>query len=380
MSKVEYTSYYVGHGAMNYVHVMDDDGQTVIKILIDAGSKQDISPTSSLQPEAKASDISFYELMENIYNSGEHEWIFCLTHLHADHYSYFNRIFVNLYYGKRLYVIKNFYVGSVPGTMSVLLRNYDVYDEMFEALGVFNWWLNKIPNETVILSKSDTPILLWTDGYEDGVQLYLLFNSIYDSIDNEFSNCLNDNCANYLVKNVGSESMIWFTGDSTGKTFNYYLNNNMQAACIASIMDGCSRIYITVPHHGSIKTLKAGFLYRRQFWNTSNPADNWRKLCKRLFDTIKYSLVLSACPDDKYNHPDIMALTVLFDQCQPLNIDYGWDAYNLYQYDLSNEQKYGEILQIGDSDWYQQYKNMSLFPTLRCRLTQYEYASVTITI
>ena len=96
MSSVEYTSYYVGHGAMHYVRVINS-GRTVIKILIDAGSNQDDSPIISFQPFMKAADKSFDEVMTDILDSGDNECIFCLTHLHADHYTYFVKILKTLY-------------------------------------------------------------------------------------------------------------------------------------------------------------------------------------------------------------------------------------------------------------------------------------------
>ena len=57
MARMEWTVYYCGHGAMNYIEVMDESDSVVLKIVIDAGCTEDKCQTKD--GEKREADVNF---------------------------------------------------------------------------------------------------------------------------------------------------------------------------------------------------------------------------------------------------------------------------------------------------------------------------------
>lgn len=345
MSYVEYTSHYVGHGAMNYFRVFDDEGYLEKKILIDAGSNCDLSGT-------KEATKRFHLLREEIMDSEEDQCIFCLTHPHDDHFSYLVEYLNMLRLKECTEIIDKFYVGGDPELLdwdTFFLLDLDDYGD------VVSLWRNvtELYNDdrAVVLPHFATPRLLWQSS-DANVKLYALYNDLIHSSDT------NDHSASFVVKNEESKNMVWVTGDSTGSVFNYYLDHDQYTSSIANILAGGNEVYITAPHHGSIHSLdEAKFVRDEDGYLTSA---KWEFLCSGYFGVTKYRLILGSCPWDKYNHPNGMALCIFFSLCEDAEINYGWDIYEDEMVDFLM----GEVYEKA-SPWYRQYINKFVIPTAR---------------
>lgn len=282
------TVYYCGHGAMNYIEVTNEDGIVVLKILIDAGTTQD--------DIANEAENNFQRMKERLLEPnacGENVliWI-CITHYHEDHYSYINRLITELTKYENLIV----YLGSVGDSRLRICQNET---ETFFAK-IWNLWQGSIMADTVI-----RPQLLWQG---QNIELYILWNNLCpDSSD------YNDNSAAFLVRDTSSFDAFVFLGDMTGTTF-------LALADLPELMDAVSGLLsgygqnVTVPHHGSIKTLQqAGFIN----------IDESREACTEAMDPLVQAMHRMGMDNgvyyisngilDTHKHPDYMTATAFRD-------------------------------------------------------------------
>lgn len=317
MKKVDCTTFHVGHGAMNLIQLVDDQWKKC-NILIDAGSTQeDVS-------DKIREGLDWVK--DKIKASKAGEWILCLTHIHSDHYNYISYI-LNGSYSK----VSKFYVGSTTkAEFDTLVKN----NSGKQALCSLRDTIYDLGEKVVFLSHKDKPIApLWDNGE---VYLYALFNHVTSKNSANRSN-LNCNCANFLVKNEKKNKMLWVTGDATGCTFSYFLNNRECTESIKKLINK-GRVYFTVPHHGSVDTLISdGF--------ATETKDKWIKLCER-FGIRQYYLILNCCIWDKYDHPSGEAMDIYLKNCNPEYLRYEWEVWR-------------------NGDWSKQTGNYSLYPTVK---------------
>ena len=329
MGAVYYKSYHVGHGAMHYFKICDAYGRIEKKILIDAGSNK-VDAVESVEKSKK-------EVIDDIFVSGtENQCIFCLTHIHDDHYSFFSSFINELDANNHLDYVEKFYIGSCDQeTLQDLIKNPPKkrkHAEFVKGMGLFDQSLRKLGCRVQFLinSNSGAESLLWKD--EDGIELHVLFNCLYSGAVHEAGETLNDNSANFLLKNTKSKEVFWVTGDATGNTFNYLLRDGFSQSRISTLIHEC-KVNITVPHHGSMKSLvKGGFVVKGN-WTTikqlKSNGTNWTTLCDQI-GLANYQLILISCYDDQYGHPDGAALYIYSELCRYRSINYDWIAYKQY--------------------------------------------------
>lgn len=303
MSVLDYTCYYVGHGAMHYIKVMDDK-KTVVKkkILIDAGSNRDVFSKAN----ANANIVK-----QDILNSKAKQCIFCLTHPHDDHYSYFIDI-INAMVGQgKKNVLDMFCIGGCrqdeyQETVTEF-KNSPPHTAFLSGIQSLFVALSKFPQDRIVFLPKVFSDPLWQD--TEGVSLYYLFGNLFD-LDSDNAN---DNSANYAVINESTDKALWVTGDITGASFNYITaDTEYNIFSIVSELLTDKNVYMTVPHHGSYESL-----YSHGFGSCSY--DSKTKLYStpqkwtQLYDALgikDHALIVSADFQDTYRHPDGLALGI----------------------------------------------------------------------
>lgn len=301
------TVYYCGHGAMNYIEVTNEDGIVVLKILIDAGTTQD-----DIANEAENNFLRMKERLLKPNACGENVliWI-CITHYHEDHYSYINRLITELTKYENLIV----YLGSVGDSRLRICQNET---ETFFAK-IWNLWLGSIMADTVI-----RPQLLWQG---QNIELYILWNNLCpDSSD------YNDNSAAFLVRDTSSFDAFVFLGDMTGTTFLALADLPELMDAVSGLMSGYGQ-NVTVPHHGSIKTLQqAGFIN----------IDESREAGTESMDPLVQAMhsmgmdngvyYISNGVLDTHKHPDYMTATAFRDMAVKQWVTGGVTGYTTFTY------------------------------------------------
>ena len=327
MSYVEGGSYHVGHGAMHYLKVKNDEGEVEKKILIDAGSNQD-DGINMFSPQT---------VFDDIYNSKQEQCIFCLTHLHADHYAYFNIIIKKLFKRNRLCVVDRFYVGSVKSQAAIfeMINNNpgaSEHDEFLCGIDLLNELITILDTKVVFMDTVSTiPKPEWVS--EDGdVELHVLFNCLF----NDDVHWLNANSANYLLRKKTNKRAFWVTGDITGRTFDHLWRDGELQSKISYLVEGYN-VTLTVPHHGSLHTmLESDFIKK----GNSNP-HKWFLLCFML-GLRNYSLILNSCFGDRYGHPSGIALGI-YSQCCAYR--FRSDSWMVYKYADDDMDAYKQVRQ-----------------------------------
>lgn len=278
MARMEWTVYYCGHGAMNYIEVMDESDSVVLKIVIDAGCTEDKCQTKD--SEKREADVNFDELNTRLWNRWEDvSIIICITHYHEDHYNYLSHMYKSIVNREQM-------ISIVFGSLS---------QESF-------WWdLNGFASMVHALlgekNRSAIPdsAIKWHIHSEGNIELYMLWNCLCKG-KNE-----NDNSAAYLVRDTVRKVAFVFLGDMTGNTFLKVLETKEIISGMWELLDGYEKI-VTVPHHGSIDTLFAGNFFNKTDYKCENIkplVDAMGKLC---LDCGRY--FISNGIQDKHGHPD----------------------------------------------------------------------------
>ena len=176
---MEWTVYYCGHGAMNYIEVMDESDSVVLKIVIDAGCTEDKCQTKD--GEKREADVNFDELNTRLWNRWEDaSIIICITHYHEDHYNYLSHMYKSIVNRKQM-------ISIVFGSLSQesFWWNPNDFASMVHALlGEKN--RSAIPDSAIN----------WHIHSEGNIELYMLWNCLCKG-KNE-----NDNSAAYLVRDT----------------------------------------------------------------------------------------------------------------------------------------------------------------------------------
>lgn len=357
MRTVEYSAVYVGHGALNYIQVKDGSNNVVKKIIVDAGSTDDGLTCDSSIPTA-ASNKEW--LIDDVKASSAKQVIICITHVDKDHYSYVVTLIDELAKARRLDVIKTVYIGSVPDESSLILKANRLYNQINTYVGQVSF---------SILGQKMVPENLWS---EEGVQLWALFNYICDE-----GGDVNANSANYAVKSTSKNVVLWFTGDSTGKTFNTLMGLELaKINPIKAVFDGCF-VYMTVPHHGSIDTLMHDdFIYVDQnTWKWQN----WRLLCAQL-GISAYDMVASFGAEDKFRHPSGVSMHI-YASMTPQSAGKPSPSYLAYYKTELRESTIAVVRIIDENSYIQRFADRP-YVQVTCRYdgTKYDTSSVKITI
>ena len=375
MSEAECTCYHMGHGAMYCVTVYEDSKKKFIKkrFLIDAGSNQDCSIDGN-----RFADTNVDKIIDIIDASSDEEWIFCLTHLHKDHYSAFQTISERVSDIERK--VQIFFIGSLTedewqNITEAALKSFDEYTAGKQALQNM---LDKFGDKVIFLNHRTEAIDLWSDG---NVSLYLLFNCMFnlDTLE-DAKQTLNSNCASFLVKQKSHQSAFWFTGDVTGETLDNIVRGHKKTMNkMKAILKDCIDVVITPPHHGSIHSLMMkGFAQvkidkKSEDWSSTNWVDFCDKIgLIRSGSGLICRLAWSSCLYDKYQHPDGVALAIYSDVCRMAQSNYEWAVYRTYSSEPPNlfhesfrVEDYSSETKIDYNNWWLQNLKRQIYTTLQ---------------
>lgn len=368
MSEAECICYHMGHGAMYCVTVYEDSTKNFVKkrFLIDAGSNQDCSE--------QFAEENIDEIIDLLSKTIDEEWIFCLTHLHKDHYSAFETICdsVDNIGGK----VDRFYIGSLTEREWIditddALKDYDEYSEGKQAVQKI---LKKLTGKVIFMGNITESEKLWED---DDVTLYLLFNCMF-KLDNlkDAKQAFNSNCASFLVKHNKHKSAFWFTGDITGATFDNILYHEETLESMKAILSDCVEVVMTPPHHGSIHSLQEMGFIQEDLEDSSEKWSpfNWKFFCIKIGLIRPKSepickLVWSTCLLDKYNHPDGVALAIYSTVCRKATNKYEWTVYRTYDSEpdclfCGEYKEDNDEYDWDDQEWYVQNLPHVIRPTV----------------
>lgn len=274
--------YYSGHGAMHFVEV--GDGNTLEKIiLIDAGKTSDGT--------GEAADASAGEVLKRLcHPAAACGIIVCVTHMHADHYSYIAGMLKRLRERGLSDRVEKVYFGS---------QGWDVFRTEGDAKTIKYWlddwgqagraeFLNPVTSETVLWSSPD-----------GRRSLSVLLNRIIDSGDE------NARSAVYFVKDSDYKQGILFTGDISGVTMELVRTSPAICGALKTALQGYY-LYMTIPHHGSIHSLEEG-----NFAVDIIPNLGKRYTDVRIRDLLNkigvtsFDMMISSGVDDEHGHPDM---------------------------------------------------------------------------
>ncbi len=365
MRRFEYNAIYMGHGALNIIDVWGEDSKFMGEIVIDAGSNQDA---------LRMADEHANSLIENVMEKcGTEQLTICLTHLDQDHYSYIVTLLKTLIKDEKLDIIDKIYIGGIGlydsfhdiGSIQNITRY--VADKARPLYNVLEKIEFQCESESKVvylgngIVKEETgekyiyPCLIWGGGW---INLYVLFSSIAFSIDKN----TNPNSANFALTVRGTEDDkwegIWFTGDSTGRTFKLLGQNKELCNKIHELFRGCSYVFMTVPHHGSINTLCEDEFAVPEYERASGISYISPDLKTLLNDTIGRppAFILSAAANDDYKHPSGQAMKIYgklaaFDRFQTeyeryrVFCDKNEECAYLYEADEADEISYTQFIE-----------------------------------
>lgn len=297
MFKLDWTVYYSGHGAMNYIEVMDDTGQVVSKIIVDAGCTDD---------QHEKVERYFEEFKNRLFYTEKNAPVFIfITHYHEDHFNFLDNIYKWMVGDDKpeIHVI----FGSVADWQ---LRNGDP-----------NSFLMEVYNLRDTIGTVDIPgrRLCSLISQVENIELYMLWN------------CLcpiggwNDNSAAFLVRDTYRHVAFVFLGDMTGNTFLALLSKEEILSEMKELLDGYGKI-ITVPHHGSIKTLLDGnFVQITQDGIDMTPLVDAME-CLSLDGGVYF---ISNGILDKFNHPDYMT-AMTFRDMSARGVQFGQESVTAF--------------------------------------------------
>lgn len=371
MSVLDYTCFYMGHGAMHYIKVINSMGYVEKKILIDAGSNRD-----HFECAKENSDT----VLQDILNSTANQCIFCLTHPHDDHYSYFIDIINTMGSQGKINVLDMFYIGGCSSTeyQIAVTRKDSPYASIMRGIqSLFIALLNnKIPTKQIFFLPKVESRPLWQG--TEGVVLYYLFGNLFDiSWDTA-----NDNSANFAVINQSTNNVVWVTGDSTGSTFNNLCYQDKTLSMIQYLLHG-KKVYMTVPHHGSYDTLKEWSFGICEFRDGDYQAPARLQSLLVYLDVVNYALILSADYLDSYKHPDGLALGIYSYLCAKAEYNDSWPVYRESNRSiittLGGKELYGE--EISDGVWFWQNLPNEIYSTVirsKCNPNLGEFTNINL--
>lgn len=352
MSDLDYTCYYMGHGAMHYIKVINSMGYVEKKILIDAGSNRD---------HFKCTKENSDTVLQDILDSTANQCIFCLTHPHDDHYSYFIDIINRMGSQDKINVLDMFYIGGCSSTeyQSAVTNKDSPHASIITGIqSLFIALLkNQIPTEKIFLFQKVESRPLWQG--TEGVVLYYLFGNLFD-IRGETAN---DNSANYAVINEFTDTALWVTGDATGSTFHNLCRQAETLSMIHYLLQK-KKVYMTVPHHGSYDTLNEHSFGICEFRDGDYQAPARLQSLLDFLDVVNYALILSADYLDSFKHPDGLALGIYSYLCAEAEYNDGWPVYRNRSIitTLGGKELYGE--EISNGEWFWQNLPNEIYSTV----------------
>lgn len=304
MSALELVSYYVGHGSMYYVEVRNDASETVLHLIVDAGT----NPRAA-NPAMVMSNLG--SIVARI-ASRPAQVIVCLTHFHLDHYSHMAHLLDGIAsLGPAVpYLI---YLTASPKCFNLRSAGWrhSLFEELYDPLGSMS---EEVVFRDIVMRHGKNLRLL--DAYQNGLENLWAFPPAI-SLDRLFSwtdvtNDENRNGTLFALRVDGS--LIWFTGDITGTTMEWLIGNDILPQAgrdIRELVNGAQNIAMTVPHHGSIHTLEESyFIYADPLLKKHSPltTEDFNKFFKLLCgDRFNHAFV-SADFEDRYKHPDAWTL------------------------------------------------------------------------
>ena len=307
MAKINAKFFYVGHGAMNYIQIFDDANAIVCQILIDAGCNDDKTDGSK-----RESNVAFVkeQLVDNKYVST----VILLTHFHDDHYNLLTSLITR--------ELENVWllVGSLTDMLFMNNPENDVA-QLFHILEENRRMiLPRIESPVRILSKMRIPVQL-----PDGIDFYCLWNNYFADITTETiedivprpslgQSYVNRNGAAFALC-LGDNALL-FLGDMTGANFWALLLEDHLRTSIQTIF-GNLKIWMTVPHHGSMHTLSLEpMLHPFISLNLATFHYNIERLQSALTEVFSRpcGMYVSTGYIDKFCHPNCIA-SIAYDSC-----------------------------------------------------------------
>lgn len=306
MPHVELISYYTGHGGLYYAEVQDDVPATALHLIVDAGT----NPTAS-DPNQVATNLQ--DIVQRI-AARPAQVIVCLTHAHLDHYSHLGELLDSI---ASLTAAPPYrvYVTPRPSAFTVqhsFLRA-NIIPELFDPLKSMTA-SNSVFND--ILTRHQPQVRL-LDACQNGRETLFSIPRTA-SLDRLFSwmdSGYDENRNGTLFSLSVGGALIWFTGDITGETMRWLIEDSPQAATdIQARAAAATSVAITVPHHGSVHTLEeGGFIYYDPDQGNDSPLsassfdDFFQLLCGGKLDEA----FVAADFQDQYGHPDSWTLYFL---------------------------------------------------------------------
>ncbi len=307
MAAINAKFFYVGHGAMNYIQIFDDVNAVVCQILIDAGCNDD-----KTNGEKRERNIAFVK--EQLVDNKTVPTLVLLTHFHDDHYN----LLTSLITGG----IED--VWLLVGSLTDMLFMNDPENEVTQLFNLLG------ENRRMILPRIESPVpLLSTLGIPvqlpDGIDLYCLWNTYFAEITQETigdivprpslgQGYVNRNGAAFAL--CHEENALLFLGDMTGANFWALLLEDHLRTSIQTIFSNL-KIWMTVPHHGSMHTLSMEPLLH-PFVSLNLPTFHYNieRLQSALTNVFSRpcGMYISAGYSDKFCHPSCLA-SIAYDCC-----------------------------------------------------------------
>lgn len=333
----KWTAYYVGHGAMNYIEIYNNNNNLAKVIIIDAGSTDDKLHTTNMNPNIQ-------EVIDKLNRYQLHNVVIFITHTDLDHYSYITDIYNGLNDKTK---IEKLYIGS-QGTADSIDDYVSYADEKLSQL------ICALDDKADIMISTASPVNADFNDIGD-MKFWLIANSIFTS-----GGTTNDNSAVFFLESASGNGFL-FTGDITGKTMNYVLNNQECLESWKSVLGG-KDIKMTIPHHGSLNSMvRDGFTYCS--WIKGDYISRWNTLCQKLELNIT-GMILSYGYNDKFHHPEGTAIN-FYSNCMPYRkMTWGWQAWKSRPESQIKCKVDDYTKKEADAVLYAQNTNREVYPTV----------------
>lgn len=295
--------FYVGHGAMNYLQILDAWGNVVSHFLVDAGSSDDKTDGTVLENNLAL-------VRTEISNHLMAPLVILITHFHDDHYNLLNSL-------------------QIPDSseywlcVGSLTDEWDILNEPQNPLAMF-WNLHPNMNKE-ILGRLEVPTPFQAPNVPLGdVEVYYLWNNYFTDITEEAIHevfphasrgSFHRNRNGTAVAFLCNGKVVVFTGDMTGANFWALLLEDNFRKAIQQLFDGHT-VWMTVPHHGSLHTLSEPLQHPLISLDLSTLYYCTECLQAALTEVFPcaHRLYISAGVRDRYNHPNYTA-AIAYDRC-----------------------------------------------------------------
>lgn len=349
----KWTAYYVGHGAMNYIEIYDNNGDVDSVIIIDAGSNEDTLISSSGVTNGNSNLKTLNETLSQYDESIP--VIICVTHTDEDHYSYIESIISNLEEQRGKNVNFVIYIGSITEDKLMAWQGDSGPRFKFKNVAM------KYKSVVFFLEKSSRPRIL--QRFEN-ISLWTMCNRAGGN-----GKDVNSDSAVYCLLN--ETTAFLFMGDITGATMKNIINQGSEGWKL-KLHD--KEIVMTVPHHGSMHSMSADKFVEDC---TQDDCQNWKTFRENI-GLNEYSVVVSYGYNDSNKHPDGAALYFYSKDAKKVSKNVFWQAWisswcNYKRYYIENLDRFSVAEKSEDlfsfDTMYLQRIPCDIYPTLIVKIS-----------